>query len=116
MSVAVVISQQLLNVFVQLANKRGFKNKNFRLHEMSVFIGTDNGPDQGFIFGRDKVLISAASRPALWPTHYRIQRITGDHSPWHCGQGMELIIEKYLLPRYISTPAFEVINCYLNRI
>jgi hypothetical protein len=28
MSVVVVISQHLLNVFVQLANKRGFKKKN----------------------------------------------------------------------------------------
>jgi hypothetical protein len=28
MSVVVVISQYLLNVFVQLANKRGFKKKN----------------------------------------------------------------------------------------
>jgi hypothetical protein len=79
---------------------------------MSVFIGKDNGQDQSFIFGRDKVLISAASTPALGPTHYRIQRITGDHSLWHCGQGMKLIIEKYLLPRYISTPAFEVINFF----
>jgi hypothetical protein len=30
MSVVVVISQHLLNVFVQLANKRGFKKKNVK--------------------------------------------------------------------------------------
>jgi hypothetical protein len=30
MSIVVVISQHLLNVFVQLANKRGFKKKNLK--------------------------------------------------------------------------------------
>jgi hypothetical protein len=42
MSVVVVISQHLLNVFVQLANKRGFKKKkkNSRLLPSNGFYAT----------------------------------------------------------------------------
>jgi hypothetical protein len=59
MSVVVVISQHLLNVFVQLANKRGLKKKNFLITDMrtsadsqiggcSVALGSgQNLPNQG---------------------------------------------------------------------
>jgi hypothetical protein len=42
MPVVVVISQHLLNVFVQLANKRGFKKKYIRYNLLNVLVQVAN--------------------------------------------------------------------------
>jgi hypothetical protein len=50
MSVVVVISQHLLNVFVQLANKRGFKKKKKISLALQPCVGLDLL--YGFVTGR----------------------------------------------------------------